>query len=602
MAENKKTTFSNIHEPYCSLALSLRNVGVSYLDIIGVTYSLTLHNLFKQKLDIALLKQFFELFDVDDSLLDFIQGNVPASRMSTEDMLVLNEIIKLAIQPDTRKPTGSYYTPFNTAVDVLQHVTSSKNKMPEYILDPAVGGGVFLTAFVKNFVHKTDILSLSDRLYGIDIDATASIASRSSIAFAVNDVQNNNANVDSIIALIDKMKINFRTTDALFSDWGAPDLIVSNPPYVNVRNLQKEDPLLKSKIIENFKSAKQSWDIYMPFLEKGMKSLNANGKMGMLVPIQFLHQKNAMATRQILLEHGNIEHVIDYSNNTKFSKALVKTCAVIATQPAKDTKAPVKAWQNDELGKTNYVGELSNDFIRSCPNISLKLSKFTDEYDMLMSMKSKSHKLAELCYVTFGMRSCSPVKGGGGKDRLVAYEKTENCQPYLEGREVTRYSNPNSSRWIKYIPQEMYSPRRPELFETKKIISRTMLSDKSIVATLDESKHYVEQSLACIVPHGIITEGRSDMPKYPLEYILACMNSKAQQMWFGGAIIDDSLGGGLIHATPGAQQELLIPHCDDTLANQLALDVKIALAENNINKKGQILDNIDSRISKLFGL
>ena len=101
-----------------------------------------------------------------------------------------------------------------------------------------------------------------------------------------------------------------------------------------------------------------------------------------------------------------------------------------------------------------------------------------------------------------------------------------------------------------------------ELFETKKIVSQSMLSRKQIKATLDENNHYVEQSLVCIVPHGILTEKETDA-ELPMEFILGVLNSRLESFYFSTSIIDFSLGGGLIHATPGSQSKFVVPRADE---------------------------------------
>jgi len=115
-----------------------------------------------------------------------------------------------------------------------------------------------------------------------------------------------------------------------------------------------------------------------------------------------------------------------------------------------------------------------------------------------------------------------------------------------------------TGRYIQYLPEEMYSPRTPALFETKKIVSQSMLSRMQLVATLDDMGFYVEQSLVCIVPHGLLTELKSPAI-LPLEYLLGVINSRLESFYFATWIIDYSLGGGLVHATPGGQGQLLIP-------------------------------------------
>ena len=85
-----------------------------------------------------------------------------------------------------------------------------------------------------------------------------------------------------------------------------------------------------------------------------------------------------------------------------------------------------------------------------------------------------------------------------------------------------------------------------------------MLSKMKPIATIDNDKFYVEQSLVCIIPHGILTN-KPKPAHISLEFILGIINSKLEQFYFSTTIIDYSLGGGLIHATPGSQGKFIIP-------------------------------------------
>ena len=88
-----------------------------------------------------------------------------------------------------------------------------------------------------------------------------------------------------------------------------------------------------------------------------------------------------------------------------------------------------------------------------------------------------------------------------------------------------------------------------------------MLSKARPVATLDVDGFYVEQSLACIVPHGTVTE-IAPAANLPLKFILGTLNSKLERFYFESYVIDQSLGGGLIHATPGTHDKLIVPRAD----------------------------------------
>jgi len=104
-----------------------------------------------------------------------------------------------------------------------------------------------------------------------------------------------------------------------------------------------------------------------------------------------------------------------------------------------------------------------------------------------------------------------------------------------------------------------------------------MLSRACPVATFDDSGFYVEQSLVCIVPHGIITEKKPEA-SFPLKFILGVLNSKLERFYFESYVIDQSLGGGLIHATPGTHDKLIVPKATDKNINLMVALVDKMLA------------------------
>jgi hypothetical protein len=227
--------------------------------------------------------------------------------------------------------------------------------------------------------------------------------------------------------------------------------------------------------------------------------------------------------------------------------------------------------------------------IASNPGLSFKVELLSPTRELCEKIRNQSWLLEELCYSTFGMRSCAKGKGAGGKERLITTDpKAKYAKPYLEGRDIKRYSMFPTKRFIRYIPKEMYSPRSPELFEGEKIISQTMLSKPRIVATFDGVGFFVEQSLACIIPHGILTEKQAKA-NVPLKFILGILNSKLESFFFKSYVIDQSLGGGLIHATPGALDQLLVPKVTKDKIDRLLplVDLMLSLHEQLVSAKSE---------------
>jgi hypothetical protein len=114
--------------------------------------------------------------------------------------------------------------------------------------------------------------------------------------------------------------------------------------------------------------------------------------------------------------------------------------------------------------------------------------------------------------------------------------------------------------------------------------------------------------LVCIIPHGILSEPVTDAA--PLEYILAVINSRVQSFYFATYVIDYSLGGGLVHATPGAQGQLLVPKASRsqvsdvvTLTREmLALQGRGTRTAEAVRTIAALDRRIDEAVYGLFGL
>jgi len=388
------------------------------------------------------------------------------------------------------------------------------------------------------------------------------------------------------------------------------DAVIGNPPYIRVRIFREIYPEQVTYLANKYRCARHVWDIYLLFFERASNLVRPAGLFSFIVPIQTLHQPNCESLRRILVEEHAIISLADLSAIKVFHNAIVKNCVLVCRKGSEGTTdINIRVPQSPpELLESSRM-KWPQARVRQNPGFSLKADLLSPKKDLCEKIRAKSWELSELCYVTFGLRSCSPKRGGGGKDRLITKKSSDSlAKPYLEGREIFRYGMQPSGRRIRYIPEEMYSPRCRELFEAEKIVSQTMLSRARLVATYDNKGYYVEQSLLCVLPHGIVS---ADKPVFelPLKFILGVMNSRLESFYFATQIIDFSLGGGLIHATPGSQGKLVIPKADGTKIPKMValvermLDLNARLAKaRSVEARSRIqrlIDRTDREIDKL---
>jgi len=398
---------------------------------------------------------------------------------------------------------------------------------------------------------------------------------------------------------------------------GGFDCVIGNPPYIRVRIFKELYPGQAEYLEANYECAKHIWDVYLLFFERAVRLTKEGGSISLIVPIQTLHQPNCESLRRYLLRNTHIRELADLSSVKVFDGAIVKNCIITTDRmTATDELIGIRIPETAIALTSGEVKIWPQSKVASNPGLSFKVELLSPIKELCDKLRGRSWLLEQLCYSTFGMRSCAKGKGQGGKDRLITLNsKAKNAKPYLEGRDITRYGMSPTGRFIRYMPEEMYSPRSPELFESPKIVSQTMLSRARPVATFDDSGFYVEQSLACIVPYGILTDKR---PKanLPLKFILGVLNSRLERFYFESYVIDQSLGGGLIHATPGTHDKLIVPKTADKhvsrmvslVDSMLALHKQLAIAKSEA-QKGIIQRQIDATdrgidqlVYELYGL
>ena len=66
------------------------------------------------------------------------------------------------------------------------------------------------------------------------------------------------------------------------------DVVIGNPPYINIENLPVTT---KDYLFKNYQACKGRTDIYIAFLEKSTSILNAKGIMCFIIPFSFCHTK-----------------------------------------------------------------------------------------------------------------------------------------------------------------------------------------------------------------------------------------------------------------------------------------------------------------------
>jgi type I restriction-modification system DNA methylase subunit len=93
------------------------------------------------------------------------------------------------------------------------------------------------------------------------------------------------------------------------------DVVVANPPYVNALEFARSYPKEYRKALNRiFDSASGAYDLFIPFMERGVNLLKPAGTLAFITPNKYLAASYASALREFLLEHVQLRRVVDLSS------------------------------------------------------------------------------------------------------------------------------------------------------------------------------------------------------------------------------------------------------------------------------------------------
>jgi len=445
--------------------------------------------------------------------------------------------------------------------------------------------------------------------------------------------------------------------DEKTGDFTGFDIVIANPPYIEHKKLKYISAVLRT----NFAVYAGSADLYVYFYEKGLELLKNDGILTFISSNKFIKTSYGEKLRELLASNA-IQHIIDFTKVHVFS-ALVASCIVIVAKCRSMTIVPI-TFVEDSL--TDFAK--LPDFVKThCLDIkSESLGKDiwqledTEKLALKSKVESQTKVLGDIegvnIYrgVTTGCNDAFVIDAMTRKSFIAAdSENSATIKSLLQGRNIKKWYYTSNSEYLLFIPwhfplhndaniggastkaemefrknfpiiyehlsrfkkilksrneeetgirYEWYALQRCaasyyQEFEKEKIIWG-LTADKWAFA-FDDKKHYLPSN-------GYILTSE----KIPLKYLLALLNSKLMQFYFG--FIGIMTAGGaytLKHETirelpikdiSTKEQQPFINHADKILAIAQSPDYF-----ENKSKQSEVKEleaQIDQMVYKLYDL
>ncbi len=279
------------------------------------------------------------------------------------------------------------------------------------------------------------------------------------------------------------------------------DCVIGNPPYVNAINLNEMYPKERNYLSssESYKTLFQKWDLYIPFVEKGLKLLQKDGYTSMIIPYPFVNQIYAKKLREEIITNYSLVNIVDLSKQKIFKDATVTNCIYIVKNSKSKKSINVSLIENLKIYKSHKIKK--TDIVA---NEDSKIWNLTTEKKVSLKYKQQTFlSLSNYVYISKGMVLNAHEKKAKGKFKksdLISKTKTEVFnQKYISARDISNYKIKNHY-WLEWntkrIPSLLSRPTFPELYIKPKILVNKI---GNITATFDKEKYFCDQTIRVLI-------------------------------------------------------------------------------------------------------
>lgn len=389
------------------------------------------------------------------------------------------------------------------------------------------------------------------------------------------------------------------------------DAIVGNPPYVDIKALDKIDV---EYYFNKYKSVENRINLYAIFIENALNKINNNGVVGYIIPNSILFQSSYLKLRDLILKNHSVEEIVKLPDNI-FKDANVETVILLLNNNNKNKNCKTIIFENREkLDFLDFDKSIKNQITNSkkWDNHELKIFDIYSNEEiikLLSKIEKTNQKLIDVCRFTLGLTPYDKAKGQTTEqiENRVYHTKEkldENHKKLLEGSNVNRYFVSNITKEYINYGNWLGAPREQTFFLEERILIRQIISGNPlrIFAGYTTEELYNTQSIFNLIKRD---------KKTNLKFILAIINSSLMNFYHNYKYLD---------LTKNTFQKILIQNCKNfpipklNKSNQATHDAIVNLVEQMLVAKKQqqtavterdksYLDdkckNIDSQINDL---
>ena len=399
-------------------------------------------------------------------------------------------------------------------------------------------------------------------------------------------------------------------------DKGGFDIVIGNPPYINVQLMSEEDKTLYKKLFSSFF---KRCDIFALFIENGLSLSSSDGILTYIIPSVIHSNLSYQKIRDMILNKHWLAEVC-YTGGKVFNAPTVDTTIIRCNKHGND-KIILKDAVNFSCHK---VYEVDKDYFSQFQNV-ISIGERNTIYDKLFNKD----------FITIG--SAFTVFQGivTGNNPAFIFENEDDAlahgvdtvllHPLCHGRDIGRYEiksrerrilyidnsidiedYPNTKKWLLDFKEQLSKRReakkgviswyglqwprvKSELDIKEKILiqrTRNEALKQRIIATIDEEGVYGMEGIYFIITKD---EGVS------LYFLLGILNSKLMNYLFATKFLNLAIKAEYL-------KQVMIPSASDKNIITLVKEILQTKRMNSGTDTSSLEHEIDQLVYQLYGL
>lgn len=335
----------------------------------------------------------------------------------------------------------------------------------------------------------------------------------------VQDIKSRKINLNQF-----EWRIEFPEILSSDGDFEGFDLIIGNPPFVDIKSLSNEQVRWYTSI---YKTTKNRINLYSIFLEKGHQLLKKKGFLSLIIPNSILMNSSYSLIRNLLLD--NVSKIIKLPDRV-FHDMSVETIIIEIQKDTIFTEKQITIYKNNEK-----IDKIEEDRIEIIKDSLWKRDKgkrynlYTSEeiLTILDETRKETIPLGEICDFSLGITPYDSYTGHSkslikNREFHSDTKKDESYKPLIKGENILNYIiDPKPQGYIKY-GNWLGSKRNERFFTEERLIIRQIVSSEPpniFCGYTNESLYFTQIGFGLIIKKTFI-----DKITYP--YLCSLINSK----------------------------------------------------------------------------